>query len=57
MPMTLRQAPTLSDMVPAKKGDCFFVFGINHNLFQGGGGKAKAGYKPHGGMTMTVASC
>lgn len=54
MPMTLRSALTLSEMVPAKKGDCIFVFGVNHNLQQGGGGNAKVVYKPHGWMTMTV---
>lgn len=40
-------------MVPAKKGDYVFVFGINHNLQQGGGGHAKVDYKLQGGMTVT----
>lgn len=47
MPMTLRQAPTLSDTVPAKKGVCFFVFGINPTSSKGEG-------KPRLAMSLTV---
>lgn len=53
--MTVRGALTLSEMVPAKKGDYVFVCGVNHNLQKGGGGNAKVGSKTYGGMTMTVA--
>lgn len=56
MPVTLRRALTLSEMVPAKKGDCIFVFGVNHNLQRGGGGNAKVVHQPHGWITITVTA-